>query len=204
MMNNSGLWIRIEFNTYNQYEGADELISDLREICPVQAPTRWYPAACSGLEFVLGLNFNLSLSAFLNNVLIPGVEFAGVCAAAKAVWKCFERFYKKNEAIEIKELELTFDDVTILLEDVLSYGALLQLYREFPEHLRHLESEGIKNISKIRLPYIKDTDEDTGEVSYRAWSLEDSDDDEIFWKIVYELGLEICFYNPRKKEVITF
>lgn len=66
-----------------------------------------------------------------------------------------------------------------------------------------MESEGIKNISKIRLPYIEDIDEDTGKVSYREWSLKDGDDEEIFWKIVYE-RLEICFYNPRKKEVITF
>ena len=89
MMNNSGLWIRIEFNTYNQYNGADGLISELREICPVQAPTRWYPAACTGLEFVLGLNLNLSLSAFLNNVLIPG---GGVRRGLRCGEGCMEVF----------------------------------------------------------------------------------------------------------------
>lgn len=202
-MENSGTWIRIQFNTYNQYDGSDELVKELKEICPVQASTQWYPAACTGLEMLLSLNFNLSLSAFLNNVLIPGVEFAGVCAAAKAIWKCFDRFYKKNEAIEIQELELTFDDVTILFENVMSYEALKTFYHELPEHIQYLESEGIKRISKIRLPYIKGEDEE-GNMTYREWSLEDGDEEELFWKITYERGLERCLYNPQKKEVITW
>lgn len=202
-MENNGIWIRIQFNTNNQYEGADELVSELKEICPVQLSTKWYPAACTGLEFDLALNFNLTLSAFLNNVIIPGLEFAAVCKAAVAVWKCFESFYKKNEAIEIKELELTFDDVTLLFEDVMSYGALLKFYNELPDHLRYLERNEVKNISKIKLPYIKYTDEEAGKELYREWSLEDDGDEEIFWKITYERGLEKCYYNPLKKEINT-
>lgn len=202
-MENNGIWIRIQFNTNNQYEGADELVSELKEICPVQTSTKWYPAACTGLEMLLSLNLNLSLSAFLNNVLIPGAEFAGVCAAAKAIWKSFDKFYKKNEVIELNEFSLNFDDVTILLKNVMSYGALQKFYEELPEHLRHLESDGVKNISEITLPYIEQIDDETGKISYRRWSLEDGDDEDLLWKIDYERGLEKCYYSPRKKEVIA-
>ena len=202
IMVRNDIWIRIEFNTNNQYEGTDELLEELREICPVQAPTKWYPAACSGLELVLALNFNLSLTAFINNVLIPGAEFAGVGAVAKRVWKCFEKFYRRNKAIELKKLELTFDDVTLLFKNVMSHDALLKFYCDFPEHLCYLEGEGIKNICNIRLPYISEIDEATGKVSYREWSLEDGDDEVIFWMVDYERGLEKCFYNPQKREVI--
>lgn len=202
-MENNGIWIRIEFNTNNQYEGTDELLKELRGICPVQASTKWYPAACTGLEFDLALNFNLTLSAFLNNVVIPGLEFAAVCKAAVAVWKCFEKFYKKNEAIEIKELELTFDDVILLFNDVMSYGALLKFYNELPDHLHYLKSKGVENIRKIKLPYIKYTDEDSGKETYREWSLEDGNEEELFWKISYERGLNSCLYNPKKKEVMV-
>lgn len=202
-MQNNGIWIRIEFNTNNQYEGTDELLRELRQICPVQAPTRWYPAACTGLEFVLALNLNLSLSAFLNNVLIPGVEFAGVCAAAKRVWRCFEKFYRRNKEFEIKELELTFDDITLLLMDLTSYGALLRFYHELPGHLRRLESEGIKNISEIKVPYVQYTDEDNGEMSFREWSMDDDVDEDLYWRIVYERGLEVCFYNPQTRAVVA-
>ena len=203
-MDNSGTWIQIQFNTYNLYDGSDELVRELKEICPVQASTKWYPAACTGFELLLSLNFNLSLSEFLNNVLIPGAQFSCVCAAAKTIWKCFDKFYKKNHAIEIHELNLTFDDVTFLFENVMSYDAMRKFYDELPEHLQHLESENIKNISEIKLPYIEEKDDETGEISYREWSLEDGDEEELFWSITYERGLERCLYNPQKKEVITW
>lgn len=79
-MENNSAWIRIQFNKDNQYEGSEELVKELKEICPVQVSTKWNPSACTGLELLLTLNFNLSFGAFLNNVLIPGAEFAGVCA----------------------------------------------------------------------------------------------------------------------------
>ena len=201
-MESNGIWIRVQFNTNNQYEGADELVKELKQICPVQASTKWYPAACTGLEMLLSLNFNLSLSAFLNNVLIPGAEFAGICAAAKAIWNSFDKFYKKNEVIELNEFSLNFDDVTILFKNVMSYEALKKFYEELPEHLQYLDKEGVKNIREIKLPYIEEIDDETGKIGYRTWSLEDGDDEELLWKIDYERGLEKCYYNPRKKEII--
>ena len=202
-MESNGVWIRVQFNTNNQYDGADELVSELKQICPVQSSTKWHPAACTGLEMDLTLNFNLTLSAFLNNVVIPGAEFAGVCAAAKAIWKCFDKFYKKNEAIDIQEFNLNFDDVTILFKDVMSYSALQRFYEELPEHLNYLAKEGVKNISEIKLPYIEVIDDETGKIKYRSWSLEDGDDEELLWKIDYERGLEKFYYNPRRKEIVT-
>lgn len=202
-MENNGVWIRIQFNLNNQYEGADKLVNELKQICPVQTSTKWYPAACTGLEMMLSLNFNLSLAAFLNNVLIPGAEFSGVCATAKAIWKCFDKFYKKNESINLQEFSLNFDDVTILFKEVMSYGALQKFYEELPGHLRNLNNKSVRNISEITLPYIEKTDEETGKISYRRWSLEDGDDEEILWKIDYECGLEKCYYNPKKKEIIV-
>ena len=201
-MENSGAWIRIEFNTNNQYEGAEELVRELKETCPVQSSTRWHASYCTGLELLLSLNFNLSLTAFLNNVIIPGAQFALTCAAVKSIWKIFENFYKKNQAIQIDRLEINFDDVTIIVEYVMSYGKLVKLCQEFPEHHKILESHGIMNICKIVLPYIENEGEDADRKPYRLWSLEDDDENEIYWRIVYERGLETCFYKPSQKVII--
>lgn len=200
-MENNGVWIRIQFNTYNLYEGSDDLVKELKEICPVQSSTKWYPAACTGYELLLSIDFNLSLSAFINNVLIPGAEFAGVCYAAKSIWKIFDKFITKNDTIEIQELNLNFDDVTIEIESVMSYTALQKVYNDISDHLQYLESKNIKDIYKIKLPFIKDID-DKDKPYYRKWSLEDGDDEELFWEIIYERGLERCFYNPNLKEII--
>lgn len=202
-MENNGIWIRIQFNDYNRLEDTEELVAGLKEICPVQVSTKWYPAACTGVEFFLALNFNLSLSAFVNNVIIPGAEFAAICKAATAVWKLFDKFLKKNESFDLQKLELTFDDITLVFHNVMSYGALLKFYKELPEHLRVLQQEKIENILTIKLPYIEEIDDETGETSFREWTLEDEDEEVIFWKVLYELGCEKCYYNPDKREVIT-
>lgn len=200
-MENNGIWIKIQFNDYNQLENTDELVTELKKICPVQASTKWYPAACTGMEFLLSLNLNLSFSAFLNNVLIPGLEFAGFCKVLHAVWNCFDKFFKKNEGFDLQKLELTFDDVTLIFYNVMSYGALLRFYYDMPDHIKYLENHDIHNISLIKLPYIEYTDDETDEKSYREWSLEDGCEDELYWKIIYERGCERCYYNPNKKEI---
>ena len=200
-MENNSAWIRIQFNTYNQYEGSDELIKELKEICPVQVSTKWYPSACTGLELLLSLNFNLSFNAFLNNVLISGTEFAGVCAIAKAIWRCFDKFLKKNEAFDFQKLELNFDDVTLVFLNVMSYGALLKFYMELPKHMDVFNKNGLKNVSMIKLPYIQDPSDEKDKKSFREWILED-EEEEIFWKVIYERGLERCFYNPNNREIV--
>ena len=201
-MENNSAWIRIQFNTDNQYEGSEELVKELKEICPVQVSSKWYPSACTGLELLLTLNFNLSFGAFLNNVLIPGAEFAGVCALARAIWKSFDKFLKRNEAFDFQKLEFNFDDVTLVFLNVMSYGALLKFYKELPEHMDVFNKNGIKNVSLIKLPYIEDPTEEKGKGIFREWTLEDEDKEEIFWKVIYERGLEKCFYNPNNREIV--
>ncbi len=196
------IWIQIQFNNYNQYDGCEELIEELKEICPVQERKKWYPSAGTGLELLLALNFNLSLSAFLNNVFIPGLEFAGVVKAANLIWKSFDKFLKKNEEFEIHQLELTFDDVVIKVEGCPTYGMLLNLYQQLPHHLEVLKGNGLEDICEIKLPYIMNTDGEadkkTFEVAY--W---DDNENEHLWRIRYNLGCETVFYKPAAESLFA-
>lgn len=84
----------------------------------------------------------------------------------------------------------------------MSYGALLKFYKELPEHMDVFNKNGLKNVSLIKLPYIEEPTEEKGKGIFREWTLEDEDKEEIFWKVIYERGLERCFYNPNNREIV--
>lgn len=198
----SGIWIRIQFNNYNQYEGSKELISELKQVCIVQDCKKWYPSACTGLELLLGLNFNLTLLEFLNNVVIPGAEFAGIVAASRKIWKAFDKFIKRNEeTFELLHLELTFDDVVIKIENRPTYGYLLNLYQQLPHHMSVFKKEGIEELSEIRLPFIEIIDEETGRQKYVV-AYENTLEETHLWRLKYLYGCETVFYNPSKEQFV--
>lgn len=194
----NNIWIRIQFNDYSLLEGQDELVAELSELCPVQSRKKWYPAFCTGCEFIVSLNFNLTLADFLNNVLIPGAELWTFCKACKGVWGAFDKFLKKNEGFDLESLELCFNDVTIKVHGSPSYGTLIKLYQSFSYHFEVLRKNNITDICEITLPYSEREDDEKGENFYdRAyWNIPEED---ILWKIKYMLGCGTCYYNPSKE-----
>lgn len=200
-MENNAIWIRIQINNYSLLEGQDELISELSELCIVQAKKKWYPAACTGCEFLVALNFNLTLEAFLNNVLIPGAELWAFTKICRKVWDTFSKFLKKNEGFDLQNLELCFNDVTIRVVGSPTYGTLVKLYQSFPHHFEILKKKEITEMSEIILPYTECIDEESGETTY-DWTYWDTPEEKLLWKIRYLLGCETCYYCPKKEIII--
>ena len=195
------VWIRIQTNNYCQLKGQDELIAELQKLCPVQDRKEWYPSFCTGLEFLLSLNFNLSLVDFLNNVLIPQAESYLLCETLKKIWHVFTEFLKKNEEYDLQRLKLTFNDVDIKVVNSPSYGELLELYKSFPRHFDILRKKDIEGISEIELPYKMEIDENENE---QRFSKSNWDEKELWWKIKYYLGCETCCYNPSTEEIKSY
>lgn len=197
------LWIRIEFNSDCNLVGRDELLEELSKVCPVQSRNKWYPAAFPGLEFLVGISLNFTLHEFVNNVLIPGVEFLAISKAWSRIWDAFKKFLDENKDYDFQQLKLYFDDVVITFKGNPSYGTMITIYQSLSHHLEILQQNGITEISEIVFPYCEDLDEGTGEKQFNEtyW---DNTDDELLWKVKYSLGCETCYYNPQKEEIIQF
>lgn len=195
------IWIRIQINNKSELEGKEELVTMLRELCPVQERKIWYPSACTGMEFLLSLNFNLSIIDFLNNVLIPGGEYWLLSETVKKIWSVFSDFLKKNKGSDLQKLDFIFDDVIIEITHNPSYGTLLGLYRDFPRHIKILQKQSITEISKIVMPYKLEINEDEGTQNFvpSYW-----DEEEQWWRVEYLWGCENCFYNPSTEKLIKF
>lgn len=197
------IWIQLTFNSNGDLEGKDELIEELRKVCVVQERKEWYPAACTGSEFFAALNFNLTLTAFLNNVLIPGAELWAFTAACKAVWKAFGNFLKKNEGFELQTLTLTFNDATIVVNETLEnhYGFLVSLYQILPKHWAKLQKLGLKNIDRIELPVLPN--DNSIDLLEKYCTDDEKSPENCLWMIRYELGLEYCYYCPAIMDVVS-
>ncbi len=196
------IWIQLTFNSNGQLEGKEELIEELREVCVVQEHKKWYPAACTGAEFFAALNFNLTFTAFLNNVLIPGAELWAFTTACKAIWKTFSNFLKKNEGFELQILTLTFNDATIVVNETLEnhYGFLVRLFQSLPKHWAKLQELGLKNIDRIELPVLPS--DDSVDLLEKYCPEEVVTPENCLWLIRYELGLECCYYCPTMMKVV--
>ena len=195
------IWIRIEFNDYCLMEGRDELIAELKKVCPVQVRKKWYPSFCTGMEFFLSLNFNLNLVDFVNNVIIPGAELWALQKVCGKIWSAFKTFLEKNEDYDIQQLDLTYDDVVIRFKGSPNYVAMLQFYQTIAHHLQVLKHNEINNIFEISLPYAEIEDDENGSNIIReiGWDYPDAD---LLWKVKYLLGCETCYYNPAKEIVV--
>lgn len=197
------IWIQLTFNSNGDFEGKDELIEELRQVCVVQERQKHYPAACTGAEFFAALNFNLTFTSFLNNVIIPNVEFLAFIVACKAIWKAASTFLKKNEGFELQTLTLTFNDATIVVNETLEnhYGFLVRLFQSLPKHWTKLQALGLKNINRIELPVLP-TD-DSVELLEKYCTEEVETPENCLWLIRYELGLEHCYYCPAIMDVVS-
>lgn len=195
------IWIQIRFNSYNQLDGCDEFVNGLENICPVQRNEEWYPSACSGLEFVFKLFVNCPIGTFITGVVLPGLAWDITKGAFIRVLYIFKEFLEKNEGFDIQELVITFDDITLCINGVESYGTLLNFYRILPEHLQDLKKQGIEGISKIELPFIEDVDENTGERYFRHPYL-GCPKQEFLWKVTYNKGCDTCYYKPSIKKIL--
>lgn len=196
------IWIQLTFNSNGVFEGKDELIEELRKVCVVQERKKWYPAACTGAEFFAALNFNLTFTSFLNNVIIPNVEFLAFIVACKAIWKATSTFMKKNEGFELQTLTLTFNDATIVVNETLEnhYGFLVRLFQSLPKHWAKFQELGLKDINRIELPVLP-TD-DSVELLEKYCTEEVENPENCLWLIRYELGLEHCYYSPAMMKVV--
>lgn len=197
----SNIWIKLTFNTYNLLQGKEELVEELRKECVVQEKQLWYPAACTGTEFLAEILINSPLSEFINDIVIPGIAWDLLKTSIKNIVKSFAAFIEKNREFDLQELKFTFNDIVLTINDVDSnnYGNLLKLYKNLPAHLKTLNKLNIKDIIEIELPFVesKETDE-FGNKEYYYPPL-DTPETDFLWKITYNYGLDTCFYNPAKE-----
>lgn len=195
------IWIQIRFNSYNQLDGCDEFVNELEKICPVQRNEEWYPSACSGMEFVLKLFINGPIGAFISDIVLPGLAWDVTKVAFFKIHHLFKVFLDKNEGFDLQKLEFTFDDIALRFNSIESYSALLNFYHILPEHLREMKKLKINDITKIELPLIEATDEETGERYYRYPYL-GCPKEEFLWKVTYYKGFETCYYKPSIKKIL--
>lgn len=200
----SNIWIKLTFNTYNLLEDKEELVEELRKECTVQEKQHWYPAVCSGTEFLAEILINSPLSEFINDIVIPGLAWDMLKTSIKNIVKSFATFIEKNKEFDLQELKFTFNDIVLTINGVdgNNYGNLLKLYNSLPAHLKTFNRLNIKNIIGIELPFIESEETDKyGNKEYYYPPL-DTPETEILWKITYHYGLDVCYYNPTRKEVI--
>lgn len=197
----TNLWIRINVNAYSILEGTDDLVNELKENYPVQFRKEWHPAACEGTEIVFQFFADINLRSLLSNVVLPGVAFDIIKIIFKKVWDALQRFIECNRAIDIQSLEFLFNDITIRIENVgkNNYLNLVQLFQVLYRHITIMESNGIKEISLIRLPVI-------GEEAVELVVQEEMKNGQKFtdciWFVQYGLGCEKCYYNSKTEDII--
>lgn len=197
----NNIWIRINVNSKSLLEGTESFVSELRENYPVQYRKEWYPSACEGTEIIIQFFTDTPLGSFLSNVVFAGMAYDITKSLFKKVWAALVKFVERNKTIEIQQLEFVFDDITICITDVTNnnYLNLALLFQQLHQHLRILESKGIKEISLIRLPVV-------GEESAEFNEPEEIENEKKFtdciWFVEYDLGCSRCYYNSNTEELI--
>lgn len=195
------VWIRINVNSYSLLDGTDDFVNELKKDYPVQLRKIWYPAACEGTEIVIQFFTDTTFGSFLSNVVFAGIAYDITKSFFKKAWDALHKFLEHNEAIDIQPLDFVFNDITIRIEDVTrdNYLNLALLFQQLLSHIKILESNGIKNISLIRLPIV-------GEESAFFNVSEDVRSGQKFtdciWYVKYDLGCSECYYNSNKEEIL--
>lgn len=200
-MENCNIWIRIDVNYYSLLEGTDELVKELKTICPVQFRKTWYPAACDGTEIFFQFFTDSVFGSFMSNVVFAGVAYDITKSIFKKVWESIWLFFERNSSILVQNIDFVFDDITICIEriDKNNYLNLALLFKEFHIHIKKLNSNGINGISYIRLPIVGEESAifDIPENIRSGEKFTDS-----IWYIKYDLECNICYYNSNKKEIL--
>lgn len=199
---NNDIWIRITFNACGNFNGKEEFVDELRQFCVVQKREIWYPAACSGHEFIAEVFFNSDFGDFVHNIVLSGFAWDILKLSCSKIWKAFRKFTEMNEGFELQTLRLTFNDVTIKVNETLDdhYVFLAKLFLCLPKHWSNFYKLGIKNIVKIELPlYPNDCNFD---ILDRFEPDEVKDPEKCIWYICYELEMETCYYSPEIMRVV--
>lgn len=201
-MEESNIWIKITFNSCGEFEGKDEFLEELREVCVVQERELWYPAACTGGEFFAEVLIDSPLAHFVKDVVICGVAWDLLKAACTKIWEAFSRFAKKNEGFDLQTLTLAFNDTTVKVNGTLGnhYGFLVSLFHSMPKHWARFQQLGLKDIIEIELPVLPN--EDNEELLQCYYTEEDTTPENCLWHIQYELGLETCYYSPALMKIV--
>lgn len=195
------LWVKLLFNSNGTFQGKEEFIDDLQDICVVQVREKWYPAACTGYEFLAEILINVSVTDFIKDVVIAGATWDVLKMACSKIWGVFIRFVQNNEELDLQSLTLSFNDVTIVIHDALEdkNSFLISLYQCLPCHWIKLKELGVDNIIKIELPSMpKQRDDLLGFID----DSEKQTPENCLWLINYELGLESCYYSPRHQKLL--
>ena len=118
------------------------------------------------------------------------------------IWKAFKGFVERNHnSVDLQKLQLCFNDAVIMVNGVESYGFLLRLYQSFPHHFAVFQKEGLTDISLISLPYVENTNEETGRTRMENPDFE-TPEEEYLWRVEYLNGCNVCYYNPAKEEFV--
>lgn len=195
------VWIRIDVNSYSLLDGTDDFVNELKKDYPVQFRKIWYPAACEGTEIVIQFFTDSSLGSFLTNVVFAGIAYDITKSLFKKAWNALLKFMEHNDAIDIQPLDFVFNDITIRIDDVTrdNYLNLALLFQQLRRHIIKLESNGIKNISLIRLPVVGEESADFN-VSEEVRSGQKYSD--CIWYVEYDLGCNVCYYNSNMEEIM--
>lgn len=195
------IWISINVNSYSLLEGTDDFVSELKENYPVQFRKNWYPATCEGTEIIIQFFTDTALGSFLSNVVFAGIAYDITKSIFKKAWEALLKFIERNNAIDIQQLEFISDDITIRIDDVMNdnYLNLALLVQQLHEHLKNLDSKGIKKISLIRLPVVG---EESADFNVPEEIQNGKKFTDCIWCVEYDLGCNWCYYNSSTGELI--
>ena len=194
------IWIRIESNNYCLLEGKDELIENLRQVCVVQEKKVWYPAACTGFEFVSEILFNSTLSEFIQNIVVGGLAWDVIKKTCVKILESLGNFAQKNNEFDFGNWKLCFDDVTIIVSENLNYAQIVNIYQKFPYHLENLKKKDISQITQIELMYYESIKEESHKTEIKKVC--DVSENELLWKVWNSYGCGRCYYIPANETLI--
>lgn len=195
---NNNIWIRIAFNNCGTFEGREDFVKELKQICVVQERDKWYPAACTGTECIVEFLLNMSLA----DLIVQGLAWDALKKTCNSIWKSFNKFISSNQGIDFQKLTFSFNETTVVvnepLDNLLSF--LHDLYSCLHQHWPILKQKGINNIDKIELP-VMPNDSNSDILKYVDFDIEETPEN-CMWKITYNYGLNVCYYNPVSKQII--
>lgn len=195
------MWVKLTFNSNGTFQGKEEFIEDLKGICVVQVREQWYPAACTGFEFLAEILINEDVTDFIKNVIVAGATWDVLKSMCSKIWDAFKKFVQDNEEFDLQKLTLSFNDATIVIHGVLEdqKGFLMGLYQCLPDHWIKLKEMGVDNIIKIELPYLPKLRDDLQDYFNDC---EKQTPENCLWLISYQLGLESCYYSPAQQKLL--
>ena len=185
-------WIELRYLTRQSLIGLDEFQEELRQIGSLHKRAIWSSAAGSDSDLWLVVKFGLELVA-------SGLAYDLIKISVKKLVGALKRFYKKNEYEQLWSLDLEYDDLTIKFYEIKlqDMNGIVKFMDDFPMHIDFLKGIDVKNIDTIEIVNF----DIIGIPNEEELAL---DEDSLFryWKIVYEYGLDIVYYDSFEKKLL--